>query len=94
LIGTLDPDDYPSFEHTLDFRCFAYYAEHGRSAPRDALTSLFEALHDNSITQATLALLKGGRASPPSWAAMTNRGDPLFTAVSLASPQRSAAKDC
>jgi predicted Rossmann-fold nucleotide-binding protein len=59
LMGTLDPGDYQSFERTVDFRCFAYYAEHGRSAPRDPLASLFEALHDNSTTQATLALLKG-----------------------------------
>jgi predicted Rossmann-fold nucleotide-binding protein len=59
LMGTLDPGDYQSFESTVDFRCFAYYAEHGRSAPRDPLSSLFEALHDNSITQATLSLLKG-----------------------------------
>jgi hypothetical protein len=59
LMGALDPADYHSFETTVDFRCFSYYAEHGHSAPSDALCSLFEALHDNSITQATLALLKG-----------------------------------
>lgn len=59
LMGTLAPDDYQSFERTLDFQCFAYYAAHGRSAPRDPLSSLFESLHDNSITQATLALLQG-----------------------------------
>src|ERR1700723_1711455 len=59
LMGTLDPADYRSFESTVDFRCFAYYKEHGSAAPRDPLSSLFEALHDNSITQATLALLKG-----------------------------------
>jgi predicted Rossmann-fold nucleotide-binding protein len=59
LMGTLDQDDYKSFEHTVDFRCFAYYVAHGRSVPRDPLASMFEALHDNSITQATLALLRG-----------------------------------
>jgi predicted Rossmann-fold nucleotide-binding protein len=58
LMGTLDPGDYRSFQHTLDFKCFAYYKRHGSAAPNDALTSIFEALHDNSITQATLALLK------------------------------------
>ena len=57
LMGTLVLEDYRSFERTLDFRCFTYYSEHGRSAPSDPLTSMFEALHDNSITQATLALL-------------------------------------
>jgi hypothetical protein len=60
-MGTLDADDYKSFERTVDFRCFAYYAEHGRSAPSDPLSSIFEVLHDSSITQATLALLKNGR---------------------------------
>jgi predicted Rossmann-fold nucleotide-binding protein len=58
LMGTLDPGDYRSFQRTLDFKCFAYYKRHGSAAPNDALTSIFEALHDNSITQATLALLK------------------------------------
>ncbi len=32
---------------------------HGRTAPRDPLSSIYEALHDNSITQAILAFLKG-----------------------------------
>jgi predicted Rossmann-fold nucleotide-binding protein len=59
LMGTLDAGNYQSFEQTIDFRCFHYYASHGRSVPSDALSSLFESLHDNSITQATLALLKG-----------------------------------
>jgi len=82
LMGTLDQGDYKSFERTVDFRCFAYYAEHGRSAPSDPLSSLFEALHDNSITQATLALLKerprvaaimGGHDEP--------RGSEVYTGV-------------
>lgn len=59
LMGALNAADYKSFAETVDFRCFAYYVAHGRSVPSDPLASLFEALHDNSITQATLALLKG-----------------------------------
>ena len=58
LMGTLDARDPNSFERTADFRCFAYYVENSRSAPRDPLSSLFEALQDNSITQATLARLQ------------------------------------
>jgi hypothetical protein len=59
LMAGLDPDDYRSFARTPDFKCFAYYVRHGRSAPKDPLSSTYEALHDNSITQATLAFLKG-----------------------------------
>jgi predicted Rossmann-fold nucleotide-binding protein len=53
----LDGAQYRSFARTMDFKCFAYYVKHGRSAPRDPLSSLFESLHDNSISRATLALL-------------------------------------
>jgi predicted Rossmann-fold nucleotide-binding protein len=82
LMGTLDPGDYRSFQHTLDFKCFAYYKQHGSAAPNDALTSIFEALHDNSITQATLALLK----SRPKVAAIMRghdetRGTDVYRAV-------------
>jgi len=58
LMGSLRDGEPSSFERTVDFECFAYYVMHGRSAPRDQLSSLFEALHDNSITQATIALLQ------------------------------------
>jgi predicted Rossmann-fold nucleotide-binding protein len=58
LMGSLREGEPSSFDHTVDFECFAYYVTHGRSAPRDPLSSLFEALHDNSITQATIALLQ------------------------------------
>jgi hypothetical protein len=61
LMGSLNACDYRSFASTVDFKCFAYYVEHGRSAPRDPLSSIFESLHDNSITQATIALLKHHR---------------------------------
>jgi predicted Rossmann-fold nucleotide-binding protein len=61
LMGSLDGGDYRSFACTVDFKCFAYYVEHGRAAPRDPMSSIFESLHDNSITQATLAFLKGQR---------------------------------
>jgi predicted Rossmann-fold nucleotide-binding protein len=71
-----------SLEHTVDFDCFVYYVTHGRSAPRDQLSSLFEALHDKSITQATIALLQkwprvagimGGHDEP--------RGSDVYSAV-------------
>jgi predicted Rossmann-fold nucleotide-binding protein len=59
LMAGLDAADHRSFARTPDFKCFAYYVRHGRSAPKDPLCSTYEALHDNSITQATLAFLKG-----------------------------------
>jgi predicted Rossmann-fold nucleotide-binding protein len=59
LMAGLDADDYRSFARTPDFKCFAYYLRHGSSAPKDPLSSIYESLHDNSITQATLAFLKG-----------------------------------
>ncbi len=31
---------------------------HGRAGPKDPLSSIYESLHDNSITQATFAFLK------------------------------------
>jgi len=58
LMSGLNPGDYLSFGRTPDFKCFEYFVAQGKAAPRDALTSMMEALHDNSITQATLALLK------------------------------------
>jgi len=58
LMTGLDEADYRSFARTPDFKCFAYYVRHGRAAPKDPLSSIYEALHDNSITQATLAFLK------------------------------------
>jgi predicted Rossmann-fold nucleotide-binding protein len=58
LMAGLDGNDYRSFARTPDFECFAYYVRHGRSAPKDPLSSIFESIHDNSITQATLAFLK------------------------------------
>ncbi|MGA8675690.1 MAG: hypothetical protein WB621_10780 [Candidatus Acidiferrales bacterium] len=59
LMAGLDAADYRSFARTPDFKCFAYYVRHGRAAPKDPLSSIYESLHDNSITQATLAFLKG-----------------------------------
>jgi predicted Rossmann-fold nucleotide-binding protein len=59
LMAGLDADHYRSFARTPDFKCFAYYVRHGRAAPKDPLSSIYESLHDNSITQATLAFLKG-----------------------------------
>lgn len=59
LMAGLGAGDYRSFARTPDFKCFAYYVRHGRAAPRDPLSSIYESLHDNSITQATLAFLKG-----------------------------------
>jgi predicted Rossmann-fold nucleotide-binding protein len=58
LMAGLDAD-YRSFARTPDFECFAYYVRHGRAAPRDPLSSIYESLHDNSMTQATLAFLRG-----------------------------------
>jgi predicted Rossmann-fold nucleotide-binding protein len=58
LMAGLDAGDYRSFACTPDFKCFAYYVRHGRSAPKDPLSSIYESLHDSSITQATLAYLK------------------------------------
>lgn len=57
LLAGLDVHNYRSFAETPDFKSYAYYVKHGRAAPRDPLASMMEALHDNSITQATLALL-------------------------------------
>jgi hypothetical protein len=59
LMAGLDAADYRSFARTPDFKCFAYYVRHGRSAPKDPLSGIYESLHDNSITQATLAFLRG-----------------------------------
>ncbi len=59
LMAGLNAADYRSFARTPDFKCFAYYVRHGRAAPKDPLSSIYESLHDNSITQATLAFLKG-----------------------------------
>jgi hypothetical protein len=59
LMAGLGAADYRSFARTPDFKCFAYYVRHGRSAPKDPLSSMYESLHDNSVTQATLAFLKG-----------------------------------
>jgi hypothetical protein len=58
LMAGLDAADYRSFGRTPDFKCFAYYVRHGRAAPKDPLSSIYESLHDNSITLATLAFLK------------------------------------
>ena len=92
LMGTLDQGDYHSFERTVDFRCFAYYVDHGRSAPRDPLSSLFEALHDNSITQATLELLKERPRVAAIMGGHDETGDRKFTAGLRASRRLSATK--
>jgi hypothetical protein len=57
LMSGLDRSNYKTFGQTTDFKCYEYFVAHGRAAPRDALASIMEALHDNSITQATLDLL-------------------------------------
>jgi len=93
LMGTLDPGDYRSFQRTLDFKCFAYYKKHESAAPNDALTSIFEALHDNSIRQATLALLE----SRPRVAAIMGghdetRGTDVYRAVAHIAAALSARK--
>lgn len=59
LMAGLNAANYHSFARTPDFKCFAYYVRHGRAAPKDLLSSIYESLHDNSITRATLAFLKG-----------------------------------
>jgi hypothetical protein len=57
LMSGLEAGDFKSFARTTDFRCFEYFVEHGKIAPNDALAGILEALHDKSITQATLAFL-------------------------------------
>ncbi len=61
LLKDFDPEDPASFQKTLDFRTYRYFVKAGRNAPSDELDSMMQALHDNSITQATQAFIKGKR---------------------------------
>jgi hypothetical protein len=78
-----------------DFKCLEYYVRHGRAAPKDPLSSIFESLHDNSITQATLkylsrqqkvAAIMGGHDGPrnsPTYAAIARISAALCRAALL-----------
>ena len=42
LMAGLDAADYPFLRAHADFKCFAYYVRHGRAAPKDPLSSIYE----------------------------------------------------
>ncbi|WP_458098032.1 endonuclease/exonuclease/phosphatase family protein [Roseomonas sp. WA12] len=59
LSAGFDPARPASFAETLDFRTYRHFVMQGGAAPQDSLASMLQALHDNSISQALVAHLRG-----------------------------------
>jgi predicted Rossmann-fold nucleotide-binding protein len=55
--------DPASWEDTLDFRIYKHYVMKGRNAPTDPYEGMMQALHDNSITQATYGLIRNRKVA-------------------------------
>jgi predicted Rossmann-fold nucleotide-binding protein len=76
------PENPLSYAETLDFQIFRYFVITGRSTPTDALASIMEALHDNSITQGVLSfLLRQERVVAVMGGHDEERGSPSYRSV-------------
>jgi predicted Rossmann-fold nucleotide-binding protein len=53
LAAGFDPERPSSYAETTDFSIYQQYVAVGRSVPTDYFAAMMQALHDNSITQAT-----------------------------------------
>ncbi len=53
LVAGFDPARPESYAETTDFRIYRNYVMAGRAAPNGYFPAMMQALHDNSITQAT-----------------------------------------
>jgi predicted Rossmann-fold nucleotide-binding protein len=63
LFGGFDPDRPESFAETADFGIYRHFIAEGGSAPDAPFTSMMQALHDNSVTHAMRALVRGRRVA-------------------------------
>jgi predicted Rossmann-fold nucleotide-binding protein len=63
LFQEFDSANADSYAATRDFAIYRYFVMEGRSAPQNPFTSMMEALHDNSITQATQNILAGQKVA-------------------------------
>ncbi|MCX6620643.1 MAG: hypothetical protein NTY38_06125 [Acidobacteria bacterium] len=59
LFRGFEAGDSTSWEKTVDFAIYRHFVMEGRSTPANPYTGMMQALHDNSITQATVALVAG-----------------------------------
>jgi predicted Rossmann-fold nucleotide-binding protein len=61
LFAGYDVHDPASFARTTDFAIYRHFVTTGRGASTDPFVAMMQALHDNSITQATRSLLADTR---------------------------------
>jgi predicted Rossmann-fold nucleotide-binding protein len=63
LFQEFDSANTASYAKIKDFAIYRYFVMEGRSVPQNPFTSMMEALHDNSITQATQQILAGRKVA-------------------------------
>ena len=63
LFQGFEPAEPASWGQTMDFAIYRHFVMEGRSAPSNPYMGMMQALHDNTTTQSTAALISGRRVA-------------------------------
>ena len=85
LFQGFDPAEPGSWALTTDFAIYRHYVAEGGTAPSNPFTSMMQALHDNSISQALKSAVAGRKAAAIMGGHKMDRHSPSYRDVALLS---------